>query len=38
VFHHVETAIRASLSEDEVSAGLNILRALLEGIQQERGS
>jgi DNA-binding MarR family transcriptional regulator len=38
VFHHVETAIRAGLSEDEVAVGLRFLRALLEGIQQERGS
>jgi DNA-binding MarR family transcriptional regulator len=38
VFHRVETAIRARLTEAEVAAGLRILRVLLEGIRQERGA
>ena len=38
VFHHVETAIRARLSDDEVDTGLRLLRTLFEGIQRERGT
>jgi MarR family transcriptional regulator, transcriptional regulator for hemolysin len=38
VFLRVERAIRAPLSDDEVAAGLRILRALLEGIRHDRAS
>jgi DNA-binding MarR family transcriptional regulator len=36
VFQRVESAIRAPLSEDEVAAGLRILRALVDGIRHDR--
>jgi DNA-binding MarR family transcriptional regulator len=35
VFHLVESAIRAPLSEDEVAAGLRLLRLLLDGIRHD---
>lgn len=36
VFERVESAIRAPLSEDEVAAGLRILRALVDGMRHDR--
>jgi DNA-binding MarR family transcriptional regulator len=35
VFDRVESAIRAPLSEDEVAAGLRVLRLLVEAIRQD---
>lgn len=37
VFQRVESAIRAPLSEDDVTVGLRILRGVLEGIQRDQG-